>query len=84
VIKSWADERKAVPATVGRRDNDRPRTLRFDFPANGESRRLEPIDWDAWLGTFRERDLVFIYQERRRDGRESNFFRLDSPEREDG
>jgi hypothetical protein len=45
---------------------------------------LEEIDWDEWLGTFEERDLVFIYQEERRDGRQSTFFRLDNPRREDG
>jgi hypothetical protein len=33
---------------------------------------------------FESRKLVFLYQERRRDGSESNFFRLDNPTREDG
>jgi hypothetical protein len=84
VIKRWADERNAQPATVGRRNGDRLRTLRFDFPSNGSSRRLEPVDWDAWLRTFQERDLVFLFQDNRRDGRQSNFFRLDSPKREEG
>jgi hypothetical protein len=30
------------------------------------------------------RKLNFIYQEERSDGRRSNFFRLESPDREDG
>lgn len=81
VIRSWAEARDAKPATVGRQ-REQPRTLRFDFQGNGG--RLRTIDWDAWLRTFQDRDLVFLYQEHRRDGRESNFFRLDSPEREDG
>lgn len=84
VIRRWADARRAQPATVGRRDGERARTLRFDFPANGSSPRLEPIDWDEWLRTFQDRDLVFIFQENRRDGRQSNFFRLDNPKREEG
>jgi len=84
VIRRWADAREAQPATVARRDGDRPRTLRFDFPSNGRSSRLEAVDWDDWLGTFQQRDLVFLFQERKRDGSESNFFRLDSPKRERG
>jgi hypothetical protein len=84
VIRRWADARGAQPATVARRDGQRARTLRFDFPQNGKSSRLEPIDWEEWLRTFQERDLVFLFQEKRRDGSDSNFFRLDSPKREDG
>ncbi len=84
VIRAWAEKRKARPATARRRDeNARPRTLRFDFPGYG-GRSLEPIDRDAWLSTFRDRDLVFLYQEQLRDGRESDFFRLDNPSREEG
>ena len=83
VIQAWAKARKAKPATVARREGDRPRTLRLDFPGYG-GRRLEPVDWDAWLRTFRDRDLVFLYQEHRRNGDASNFFRLDSPKREQG
>jgi hypothetical protein len=64
-----------------------PRTLRLDFDGeggNGRSSRLEPIGWDEWLRVFDSRNLVFLYQERRRDGSDSNFFRLDNPTREDG
>jgi hypothetical protein len=83
VIRAWADQRGAKPATVRSRQSDQPRTLRFDFPGYGGG-RLEPIDWEAWLGTFKRRKLVFLFQEHKRDGSESNFFRLDSPEREEG
>ncbi len=88
VIRAWAEARKGEPSTVNRKDGERPRTLRFDFPAGGQgdrssSRRLEPISWDEWLGTFKERDLVFLFQEQLRDGRQSNFFRLDNPTRND-
>jgi hypothetical protein len=87
VVRAWAEQRDGLPATVGRRDGEAPRTLRFDFEGrggNGRSSRLQPIDWDAWLETFRRRKLVFLFQEHRRNGEDSNFFRLDSPDREEG
>jgi hypothetical protein len=88
VVRAWAEERDGKPATATRGDDGRPRTLRITFTAaddsSGSRRRLEEISWDEWLGVFTERNLVFIYQQQRRDGRQSNFFRLDSPEREDG
>jgi hemerythrin superfamily protein len=82
VIRQWADARKAQPATTPGGDVERPRVLRFDFP--GYDRELQAISWDAWLRTFNERELVFLYQERMKAGNQSNFFRLDSPHREDG
>lgn len=85
VIQAWAEERGGRPATVGEREGERPRVLRFDFTdSDGEGSRLEEIDWEDWFGVFEERQLVFIYQEHKADGTQSNFFRLDSPEREDG
>ena len=82
VIKAWAEARGARPATATRGPDGRPRTLRLDF---GEAtRNLEPIDWDEWFSVFDERGLVFVYQEERRDGRQSNFFRLTNSNREQG
>lgn len=79
VIRRWAEERNARPATVGEGE---PRVLRFDF---GEpTDRLRPISWDEWFDVFDRRNLVFLFQERRRDGRQSNFFRLESPDRQQG
>jgi hemerythrin superfamily protein len=82
VIRQWAEERKAQPATTPGGDAERPRVLRFDFP--GYERELQPVSWDAWLRTFEDRDLVFLYQEHMKAGNQSNFFRLDSPHREEG
>jgi hypothetical protein len=82
VIRAWAEERDARPVTATRGDDGRPRTLRFDFGERSD--RLEELSWDEWLAIFEERQLVFIYQERKRDGNQSNFFRLDNPNREDG
>jgi hypothetical protein len=84
VIRAWAEERNGRPATVAREDNE-VRVLRFDFDAEERpAGRLRHIPWEDWLRVFEERNLVFLYQDRKRDGRQSNFFRLDSPEREDG
>jgi len=83
VIRDWAEERGGVPATVeGTRHGGRPGVLRFDF--GGDDERLERISWDDWFSSFDARRLNFIYQEQLSDGRQSNFFRLDNPDREDG
>jgi hypothetical protein len=84
VIRSWAEERGARPATVETsRSKGDTRTLRFDFPDFG-GEGLKEISWDEWLRVFDERNLVFIYQEHMRNGSTSNFFQLVAPEREDG
>jgi Rho termination factor, N-terminal domain len=84
VIREWAESRKAVPATVeGTEHGDHLGVLRFDFPGYGGD-RLREVSWDEWFGTFDQRRLNFIYQEERSDGSPSNFFRLESPDREDG
>lgn len=83
VIRRWAEERDGVPATVeGTEHGDHLGVLRLDF--GGDSENLRHVSWDEWFKTFDERRLNFIYQEERSDGRQSNFFRLESPEREDG
>lgn len=68
-----------MPATTPSRvPTDRPRKLRLDFPGYG-GRGLQKIGWNEWFRTFDERELVFLFQEHRKDGRPSNFFRLDNP-----
>ena len=84
VIEAWAEERGGRPATVEGTERDgRLGVLRITFAEEGRS-RLQEASWDDWFRTFDERQLVFLYQEQRKDGTQSNFFRLDSPEREDG
>ena len=84
VIRAWAEERGGRPATVPETDHDgHAGVLRITFAQEGNS-RLEEIGWDEWFRPFEERQLVFIYQETTTDGNQSNFFRLDNPEREDG
>ncbi|HET7620855.1 MAG TPA: hypothetical protein VFK39_03040 [Gemmatimonadaceae bacterium] len=82
VIRHWAEERKASPATVeGTEHHGEPGVLRFDFGGHDDS-RLKHVDWDQWFAPFDERDLVFVFQEHRADGSQSNFFHLDNPNRE--
>jgi hypothetical protein len=83
VIKQWAEERKATPATVPDTEHDgRAGVLRFDFEGYG-GKDLEHISLEEWFKPFDERELVFLFQERKSDGSQSNFFRLDNPDRED-
>ena len=83
MIRRWAEERCAKPATVpGTEHGDQLGVLRFNFPGfSGEG--LEEVDWDKWFETFDKRNLVFIYQEHLKSGDQSNFFRLDNPNRDD-
>jgi hypothetical protein len=82
VIRRWVEERGGVPATVeGTEHGDRLGVLRFDF--GGDSQNLRHVSWDEWFKTFDARRLNFIYQEERKDGNQSTFFRLESPDRED-
>ena len=83
VIRQWAEERDATPATVsGTEHGDLLGVLRFDFGGDGGD-NLEHVSWDDWFRTFDERNLNFLYQEKKSDGSQSNFFRLENPERSD-
>jgi hypothetical protein len=85
VIRQWAKERDAAPVTIeGTEHLDRPGVLRFDFPGYASDGKLESVDWDKWFQSFDSRELVFDYQEKLKDGRQSNFFILDNPHRERG
>ena len=82
VIRQWAEARGGRPATVeGTEHGDRLGVLRFDF--GDDTPKLRQVSWDEWFKTFDERRLNFLYQEERSDGRQSTFFRLENPERED-
>lgn len=85
VIRRWAEARNAQPATIEGTERDgRLGVLTFDFPGWREGGGLKPVSWDEWFETFDLRDLNFIYQEQLSDGRQSNFFRTEVPQREDG
>ncbi|MEU1839314.1 hypothetical protein [Micromonospora chersina] len=85
VIQRWARARNAKPATIaGTERGDRPGVLTFNIPGYRESSRIREVSWDDWFRTFDSRGLNLIYQEQMRDGRQSNFFRTENPNREDG
>ena len=82
-INEWAEAHDALPATVdGTEQDGHLGVLRLDF--GGDSDTLRHVSWDEWFETFDARRLNFIYQEERKDGSPSTFFRLESPDREDG
>ena len=79
MIRQWADQRSALPATMSGEADDRPTVLRFDFEGGGDE-DLRSISWGDWFEVFDGRDLVFIYLEPS-EGEESNTYRLESAER---
>jgi hypothetical protein len=83
VIRRWAEDRGAQPATVpGTEHGEHLGVLTLDFPGYG-GEKLRHVSWDEWFRTFDERRLNFIFQDKKKDGTPSNFFRLENPERED-
>jgi hypothetical protein len=83
VIRQWAEARGGRPATVdGTEHGDHLGVLRIEFRDPADD--LREVSWDEWFATFDQRRLNFIYQENRTDGNRSTFFRLESPDREDG
>jgi hypothetical protein len=52
--------------------------LRFIFTDDSDS-RLEEVSWDDWFKAFDARSLLFHFQEHKKDGQESNFFKLENP-----
>lgn len=82
VIKHWAEERKATPATVpGTEHGDHLGVMRLNFPGYG-GKDLQEVSWEQWIKTFEDRKLVFLFQQHMKNGNQSNFFHFDSPLRE--
>jgi hypothetical protein len=75
-IRRWAEERGGRPATVtGTESGDEEAgILRIDFQDPDD--RLEEISWDDWFAKFEEENLAFLYQDEKKDGETSTFFKL--------
>jgi hypothetical protein len=75
-IRTWAEERGGRPATVkGTESGDEDAgILRIDFQDPDD--RLEEISWDEWFDKFDEANLAFLYQDEKKDGETSTFFKL--------
>jgi hypothetical protein len=80
-IREWAAEREGQPASVrGTENGDEAGVLRIDFPGGAGEDQLEHISWDEWFQKFDEKNLAFLYQEQKKDGEGSTFFKLVSRE----
>lgn len=78
-IRAWADERNAEPATArGTQEADGdPGVLTLDFVGYGaDEEDLEHITWDDWFDKFEESNLAFLYQDEKKSGETSTFFKL--------
>jgi hypothetical protein len=75
-IRKWAEERGGRPATVKGTESgdDDAGILRIDFQDPDD--RLEEISWDDWFEKFEEAKLAFLYQDEKKDGETSTFFKL--------
>ena len=67
-IRRWVEERGGQPARVKGTN-----LLRIDYPGYSGEGTLEPIEWDEFFKVFDENNLVFLYQEKTKDGGESRF-----------
>jgi hypothetical protein len=75
-IRKWAEERGGRPATVTGTESgdDDAGILRIDFQDPDD--RLEEISWDDWFEKFEDANLAFLYQDEKKDGETSTFFKL--------
>lgn len=79
VIRQWAEDRHATPATVaGTAHDGHLGVLRLDLDFGNEMEELTPVSWDDWFAAFHEQQLQFVYDETpRADGSPSNDFHLE-------
>lgn len=80
VIKHWAEERGATPATVPNDMHDGYLgVMRLNFPGHGGA-GLVATTWQEWFKTFDHGKMLFIFQQKMENGQRSNFFHLASAE----
>ncbi len=76
-IKKWIEERGGFPATIKSTEHgDDPGLLRVDFPGYSGKDSLERISWDDFFKKFDEKHLVFLYQDKTSDGKQSRFWKF--------
>ena len=77
VIRKWVEDRGGWPASVkNTKGKDDPGLLRIDFPGYSGEGSLEKISWEQFFDKFDEKKLAFLYQDEKRDGEESRFFKF--------
>jgi hypothetical protein len=80
-IRAWVERHRGKPACVkGTGDPDDLGILRIDFPGGTGTDKLQHVEWDEWFGKFDENKLAFLYQDHKKDGSDSTFFKLVSRE----
>jgi len=76
-IRAWAEARGGKPAKVcGTGSGKDPGLLRLDFPGYSGADSLQEISWEEWYDKFKENNLTFLYQDTKKSGEESRFFKL--------
>lgn len=76
-IRRWVEERGGHPARVKDTERgDSPGVLRIDYPGYSGGETLEAISWDEFFTGFDDNNLVFLYQEKTKDGSKSRFSKL--------
>lgn len=76
-IRHWVEVHQGVPVRVrGTGDSTDPGILRIDFPGGTGRDKLEEISWDTWFKKFDDNHLAFLYQEHKKTGEDSTFFKL--------
>ena len=79
-IRSWAEERGGVPASVkgtgktSKSKGGEAGILRLDFEPRDEE--LEEISWEEFFEKFDKEKLAFLYQEETGDGSTSRFHKF--------
>jgi hypothetical protein len=75
-IRRWVEERDGKPASVRGTGDGEAGVLRIDFPGGAGQDELEHISWDEWFEKFDQSNLAFLYQEEKKSGEGSTFFKL--------
>ena len=76
-IRQWAEERNGKPASVrGTEKGDSAGVLRFDFPGGAGEDELEHLSWDDFFAKFEDEKLALLYQEEKKSGEGSTFFKF--------
>ncbi len=76
-IRRWVEKRDGKPASVKTTgQGDGPGILIIDFPGGAGEESLEHITWDDWFEAFEANTLAFLYQEEKKSGETSTFFKL--------
>ena len=77
VIQQWVEARGGSPAAVIATESAKdPGLLRINFPGYSGRGKLEDISWDEFFKKFDEKKLEFLYQEQKRTGETSRFWKF--------